>query len=765
MFKRTIISLACCQILSVPAITLAEDSDTTGADSLSLGEMVVTTRKREETLQEVPIAITAFSAELIEDADLQSIEDIALMTPGFTYTPIFGGRVGNPVIRGASTTIGEPNVGFFIDGVYQESRGTMEAMFGDELERIEIAKGPQSALYGRNTFSGAINYVTKQPSNESEGKFEVTLGNEGRKDARFSHSGAITEDTLFYRVGAMHSGFDGFYKNELDGSNLDEKQSNIYSLSLLALPTDDIEMVFRIGIENTNDGDDALQFADNNAGFTSNFLIPPGVFPGGHPFAGGVRFNSVQYFSGDLPSFTNGFAVTPGHNERDNITTSFRLDWDLDAVTFTSITGYNDLETDAALDNDYSAAIVRYEETEIEQDEFSQEFRLTSIDQAMRWMAGVYFYDNDKNTQTRDAYAPGAVLGPLATGVIPSIETEADESTRNYALFGSLGFDLSDQLALTLSGRYAYEKKEADVVTEILDGSAPGVGRFKDKVTFNNFTPKAALDYQVTDDFMVYGSVAKAVKSGGFNVVTVSGTISDDDRTYDEEKSINYELGFKSAWLDNRLTANLALFYIKWDDQIVRALGDTGAVLNVNAGESTSKGIELEIAAKPAQNWDVMAGLSYTNAEYNKYTFGALAQLGLDPINDGNRIQYASEWTANASVQYTKPFAIAGFDWKTRVDAMYESDKTALSIDDSPLLPERTIVNLRSGIENDKYAVTLWVKNLFDNDDPFGAVAIPNSASIAAFNPFDPTSGYQRFQGLVQAPAERTYGITASVKF
>ncbi len=761
MFKRTIISLACCQILSAPAIVFAEDSDTTGADSLSLGEMVVTTRKREETLQEVPIAITAFSSQLIEDADLQSIEDIAMMTPGFTYTPLFGGRVGNPVIRGMSTTIGEPNIGFFIDGVYQESRGAMEAMFGDEIERIEVAKGPQSALYGRNTFAGAINYVTKQPANDGEGKLEVTLGNKGRKDARFSYSGAITEDTLFYRVGGMHSGFDGFYKNELDGSNLDEKQSNNYSLSLVALPTDEIEMVFRIGIENTNDGDDAVQFVDNNQDYTTNSVdprLPPSI-----------RFNDFQSYGGDLPSITNGFAVTPGHNDRDNLTTSFQLNWDLDAVTFTSITGYNDLELNSAIDSDYSASDIRFSEEKVEQDEFSQEFRLTSVDQPIRWMTGLYFYDLDKNSKIRDAFVPGAALAPVPIGgglilanvLAPGLSTVSDENTRNWAFFGSVGFDLSDQLALTLSGRYSYEKKEVDSVDTNLDTGF--VGLFSDRASFNNFTPKVALDYQLNNNAMIYASVAKAVKSGGFNTATSGGSLpTAAERTYDEEKSMNYEVGVKSSWLDNRLTANLAVFYIKWDDQIVRALGVNNAILNENAGKSSSRGFELELAAKPAKNWDVTAGLSYTDAEYEKYTFGALGALGINPVLDGNRMQYVSEWTANASVQYVKPVAIAGFDWKTRVDAMYQSEQSGIAIDNPPLIPSRTIVNLRSGLENEKFAVNFWVKNLFDNDETIGAVAIPNPAQAAQFNT---VNGYQRFNSLTQGPIERTYGVTASVKF
>jgi len=751
MMKRTLVSLACCQAIAFPMAVHAEDT-TTGANSLSLDEMVVTTRKREETLQKVPIAITAFSAALIEDADLQNIEDIAMMTPGFTYTPLFGGRVGNPVIRGMNTTIGEPNIGFFIDGVYQEARGAMEAMFGDELERIEVAKGPQSALYGRNTFAGAVNYVTKQPGNESEGRFEATVGNEGRRDARFSHSGAITEDTLFYRVGAMHSGFDGFYDNELTGGNLDEKQSNIYSLSLVALPTDDLEMVFRVGVENTNDGDDAVQYVENNQDFTTN-LISAGL---------PVPFNDFQSYGGDLPSLTNGFAVTPGHTDRDNLTSSFQLNWDLDTVTFTSITGYNDLELDSVVDSDYEAREIRLTETNTEQDEFSQEFRLTSVEHPVRWMTGVYFYDLDRNTKTVDAFVPGAVLAhPAARGLAPGISSDSDESTRNWAIFGSVGFDMTEQFALTISGRYAYEKKTANVVDTNLDTTA--VGRFNDSASFNSFTPKVALDYQLNDNAMVYASLAKAVKSGGFNTDTTAGLIAADERTYDEEKSINYEIGLKSSWLDNRLTTNVALFYIEWEDQIVRALGVNNAVLNENAGESSSRGFELEIAAKPAQNWDVTAGLSYTDAQYDEYTFGALAALGLNPVLDGNPIQFVSEWTANASIQYTKPVAISGFDWRTRVDAMYKSEQLGVSIENPPLIPSRTIVNLRSGLENDKYAINFWVKNLFDNDDVIGGVAIPSPAEAADFIPT--VNGYQRFQSLTQAAVERTYGVTASVKF
>lgn len=446
------------------------------------------------------------------------------------------------------------------------------------------------------------------------------------------------------------------------------------------------------------------------------------------------------------------------------------MDLDLDSVTFTSISGYNDLELDAAFDSDYEASEIRFSEENVEQDEFSQEFRLTSYNQSIRWMVGTYFYRLERNSKIRDAFVPGAALAPvpiggglvLANALTPGFLSVSDENTRNWALFGSVGFDLTDQMALTLSGRYAYEKKEVKAVNTNLDTAV--VGRFSDSAGFNSFTPKVALDYQLNDNAMIYISVAKAVNPGGFNITVNGGAVpSDSERSYDEEKSLNYEIGIKSAWLNNRLTANLAIFYIDWEDQIVRALGVNNAILNQNIGESSSRGFELELAAKPAKNWDVMAGVSYTDAQYDKYTFEALETLGINPVLDGNRMQYVSEWTANVSVQYLKSIAIADFDWKIRADVLYQSEQSGIAIDNPPLIPSRTIVNLRSGLENDDFAIHFWVKNVFDNDETVGAIAIPNPAVSAGFNPG--VTGYQLFQSLVQAPIERTYGITVSVPF
>ncbi len=722
MFKRRFLALACLPAFALSAPVHAQDS-AAGNQALSLDQMVVTTRKRAEVLQDVPVAITAFSSEEIKDANIQDLEDIALLTPGLTFTELFG-NVGNPVIRGINTTIGEPNVGLFIDGVYQESRSAMNMLFGDEIERIEVAKGPQSALFGRNTFAGAINYVTKKPGNDNGGQLELTLGNKGKREARLSYSGAITQDTLFYRVGAMHSGFDGFYTNEKTGGDLDNRQSNGVSMSLLAIPRDDMEMTLRVAYDNTNDGDNAMQFVPNNAYGPLTAIIPA------------YRIQP-QLLTGKVPSLKQGYAVTPGYNHRDNLMSSFKLDWDFDTVTLTAITGYNHLRLNYATDTDYTANDVQFTREKTGQTEFSQELRLTSVDQPVRWMAGVYFYNLDRDYRQN-------ITGSGAVNLL------TQEGTKNWAGFGSVGVDLTKQLAVTFEGRYAYERKKISVANVGLPPT------YADHAVFNHFTPKVALDYKVTPDMMLYASVAKAVKSGGFNTAINGVVPQPNERKYNEEKSWNYELGLKSSWLNKRLTTNVAVFYIDWKDQIVRALGagTPPAVLNDNAGRSSSRGIELELAAKPAKNWDISAGLTYTHAKYDKYTFAALPLFGLDPVLDGNPMQYVPDWTANASVQYVKPAALSGFDWKTRLDVSYRDALPTLSVDNGAVLPSRTIVNVHTGLENNQYSITLWVNNLFNDDAPLSAVAIPN-----------PSNPLQAFNGLVQGPAKRTLGITGRMKF
>lgn len=730
-----------------------------GAGERYRDEIVVTTRKREESLQTVPVAVTVFSAEQIESARITSVEDIALLTPGFTFAPLFGGGASTPVIRGQSTTIGEPNVGFFIDGVYQSSRTIMDSLLGDSIARVEVAKGPQSALYGRNTFAGAINFVTKEPTNEFEGMLELTGGKSGHFDGRGSISGPLIEDTVFFRAGARFFRRDGYFTNELTGGDLDDRQTLVLSGALTATPSPAFKATLRVGFEDTNDGDDPIRFIPNNAVLANPTPapLPP----------------ALQLFVGEVPNARSGFAVTPGFTDRENLATSLSMDWDIGGdYTLTAIAGFNDLNFESAVDNDYEARSLRFSSQRIAQEEFSQEIRIASPGaDRFRWMLGGYYYHLKTDTGTNDLFVDSAaglaiaLFGSPLGGLLPlGIINETNETTENFAVFGQLQFDVTDRLGLTFDGRWSTEDKTALAIDTHPITMAQAI--FDDSATFEAFTPRFTIDYEATDDIFLYASAAKAVKSGGFNVVTAAGAILPDERTYDQERSWNYEIGAKTTLADGRVQFNVAGFYTDWNDQIVRALGATFAVLNANAGATTAKGVEVELQANLAEGLDFSGGFAFTDSEYDRYTFGALAGLGVDPVLDGTRLQYVSKYTANGTLQYRRQI-FADYDWTARADVFYQSDQSIVQTADA-FVGDATTINLRTGIENDRYALSVWVENVTEADAAVTGAFIPNQATRfdTAASLLTPTPvGFTAFNALVTSRDPRIWGVTARMKF
>lgn len=743
--------------LAFPAPVLAQDDS---ADGRFRDEIVVTTRKREESLQTAPVAVTAFSAEDIESARITSVEDIAQLTPGLTFAPLFGGGASTPVIRGQSTTIGEPNVGFFIDGVYQSSRTIMDSLLGDSIARVEVAKGPQSALYGRNTFAGAINFITREPSNEFEGMLELTGGKSGHFDGKGSISGPIISDKLYFRAGGRFFRRDGYFTNELTGDDLDDRQTLVLSGALTATPTPSFKATLRAGYEDTNDGDEVLRFIPNNA--ASANPTPAPLPP------------ALQLFVGEVPNAQTGFAVTPGFNDRENLTTSLSMDWDVGGdYTLTSITGFNDLNFESAIDNDYSARSIRFLSQRIAQEEFSQEIRITSPGaDRFRWMLGGYYYHLKTDTSTNDLFIGAAaslavsLFGSPFGGLLPlGIINDTHETTENFAVFGQAQFDVTDRLGFTFDGRWSTEDKSAFAVDTHPITKVQAI--FDDSATFDAFTPRFTIDFEATDNIFLYASAAKAVKSGGFNVVTAAGAILPNERTYDQERSWNYEVGAKTTFMDGRAHLNVAAFYTDWNDQIVRALGATFAVLNANAGATTAKGIEVEVDANLAEGLDFRGGFAFTDSEYDRYTFGALAGLGVNPVLDGTRLQFVSKYTANGTLMYRRP-VFADYDWTARADIFYQSDQSIVQTADA-FVGDATTINLRTGIENDRYALSAFVENVTEENSAVTGAFITNQGSrfdtaASLFGP-PPPLGFTAFNALVTSRNPRIWGVTARFKF
>ncbi len=734
----------------------------TATDNKTLQEetITVTTRKREESVQDVPIAIEAFTAENLYQQGITNTDELAFHTTGFTMAPLFGGDAATPVIRGLSTTIGEPNVGFFIDGVYQSSRLAMEALLGAQIARIEVAKGPQSALYGRNTFAGAINYVTKEPTNAYEATLEGTGGSDGIYDIRAAASGPLVEDRLFFQLGFVASGRNGFYKNLLTGKDLDKRETEVYAGGLTFMPNDNAKITFRASYEDTSDGDDPLAFIPNNADFFSVSGLPP----------------ANQVYAGELPAPTH-FAVTPGGKDRQNLSLSLNASYALsNGYTLTAVTGFNNLDFTRRVDNDYEARQIAYTTNMVNQQELSQEFRLTSPGaDRVRWMAGAYYYHFYSTTQLDDrrvgtltvlpTILPPPVLASLA-GIAGGLQNTTKENTDSIAFFGDIQADVTDRFNISVSGRWTSERKSVAAldITQLTGAS----GFFADKRRFKNFQPKLTLSYHPADNWMLYASVAKGIKTGGFNVITTSGLVAPDERAYNPEKAYNYELGSKGTWFDGALQIDADVFYIDWKNQIVRALGKNFATLNANAGKTTSKGLEVDMTAHLNSQLVFEGGLAYTDSAYDKYTFGTLAAVGLNPVLDGTRLQYVSKWSGNAALTFIQPLASGKVDWHTRLEIAYQSNQSAVQ----PALAftgARTLGNIRSGFSWDTYDITFWGKNLFKDKSAANGVFLPNPArrsdAVLGLVGIQPPTGFEAFGALSLAPDPRTWGVTVRAKF
>lgn len=260
---------------------------------------------------------------------------------------------------------------------------------------------------------------------------------------------------------------------------------------------------------------------------------------------------------------------------------------------------------------------------------------------------------------------------------------------------------------------------------------------------------------------MAYASYASAEKSGGFNVVTVSGAILDSERFYDPETSDNYEIGLKSDFADGRVLTTLAAYYIKWEDQIVRAIGETGAVLNINAGESTSKGIEFEMQAQLSQNWDLGMSVAYNDAQYDDYFFAILGEIGIDPQLKGTTLQYTPEWTGNLSLGYTLP-VFGDWEWVSRFDVDYIDDQTAVQSGNA-IIESVTKMNLRTSLRNDHWMLTLWSYNLTDEKYTASAAFIRDPSIVP--DVFFQGGGFSAFNPLITAGEPLSYGATIQYSF
>lgn len=620
--------------------------------------ITVTAEKRPDTVQDVPISITTFTEEDIEDADLTSFEDIAGATPNFTaYTP--GRNFLLYSVRGLSNFnfLSRDPVAFYIDDVPYDYTGFLALDLLD-LERVEVLRGPQSTLYGRNAEAGVVNVVTRKPTNTPEYSFTTALDNFSFPNIRASISGALIPDKLFYRLSGNFLRRDGYVTNITTGEDTDFESGGGGRAQLLWTLSENWEVLFNASVYGYRDGSPPISRPD----------------------------------LGQSPSETDLNEV--GFNNLDTNSQALRVAYENPDLKFTSITArrFSDQEATNDSDGTQSDGIVQF--TDLDSTVFSQELRLQSVenDGPFSWLVGAYFEDRDFNVNGSGfRFGADFLFGSSET------RTTAEIDEQTYAVFGQASYRPIEALTLTAGLRYeVFDSQLTSTETVSTSGS----------VAFNNVSnngdqviPRFAIEYDLNPDLMVYGSIARGYRAQGVNFrATLLEQIA-----FNAEKSWNYEVGIRSSWLEDRLTANLTLFHNPISDyQVPSSDPATGLFGFVDNAEVTINGIEAELRARPIDGLDLTAGLGWLDAEYTNYSDPNLGTF------NGNNLPYSPDYTFNIAAQYRSPDGLFGRVEVQGFGTTFFNDGNSLQQDPYAL------VNARLGYEFDNQGIYFFANNIFD---------------------------------------------------
>jgi outer membrane receptor protein involved in Fe transport len=765
---------------------LAQGSPATAKDNDGLGleEVVVTARKREESLQDVPLAVTALSAEAIADRQIQSIDDVAKFSPGLVFSKSFGRSTERPVVRGLASILAgtnasvETGVAYFIDGVYYPS--DIQSLDMNDVERVEIIRGPQSALYGRNTYSGAINFITKRPGDTLAGGVSGNFDSDERQiSGRLT--GPIVADKLSGGVTARYYKFDGQWKNQLTGKTIGDEETKSISASLNFTPTDNTELRLRVQHNEDRDGTRPLFFqsgADNNCfpgtrslgSYSTTSTDNTNQWYCGEVKPGLVYLNDapvtqpIVYVKGIPPTLrVSPFFVATGGIydtrqgtafsgvQRDLDLASAVYTWDIagSGYTLTVDGGIRSEDRYTGADSDHSSVNLigpnvngvqpQATGSSSDLDEFrdwSVEIKIQSPQaDRFRWLLGAYHFEWERRTKRVDFLSLRGQDRPYQLSDIT-----------NNALFGAVEFDFTDRLTGTAELRRATEWKGQTDWTQTPNVQAgPTNVTFSQKDDWKSTTPRFTLNFKVSPELTLYANYAKGFKPGGLNGQTAITAGRPNDVFFKQEESRNAELGVKSTWLDRRVTLNVAVFQIKVDDmQLTTPVNTgTGAVTSIstNQGSGEIKGLEIESRFKV--NPELTLGLNYALAD-TKFTKGCddfqfqITSGGgifnpanpTDPARNlngrgdcsivGHPFPLAAKHTGSLTADYRTPVFGGDYELYVNSDLSYTSKKY-IQVHNSAYTGDALLLGARFGIEKDSWRVGVYGRNLLDEDSVPGA--------------------------------------------
>jgi iron complex outermembrane receptor protein len=753
-----------------------------GADS---GDIVVTARRRDENAQDVPIALSVVGAEALEATGNFTLGQIQQLVPSlqvFSFNP----RNTNINIRGLGSNVAltndglENGVGFYIDNVYYGRVGQSQFDLVD-LQQIEVLRGPQGTLFGKNTTAGAINITTRAPSFTPEFQGEATLGDNGYHQVRASVSAPIIADKVAFRLSVADTHRDGFLTNVYNGSKAQDYDNFSVRGQLLIRPTEDLSIKL-IGDYSKQEQNHVLNVLsgffgtyENGAAIPNNFIDR--VTRAGYkplPFdAFARRGDSDARYQSNM----KGYGV------------SGQIDWDLGDAALTSVTAYRWWDWNPANDGDSTSLPIFVKAQQVNrQRQFSQEVRLASTgERTIDYVVGAYYFWQIIRGYGATAYGSAAADWNLPT--VPALIGNAalngfeansisTPSTKSYALFGQGTWNIDDALKLTIGLRYTHEKKAGefsqyhvagiDLSTLPAAAAAAALGirnqfnpvtSFSTRFTDNSLSWLANLSYAVAPDALLYATYSRGNKSGGLNLTALPAGVEPEVRP---EKVDNFEVGLKTQFLDKRLTVNVAGYWTEIADYQTAITEQVANTVNyrqyiANIPKVRSRGFEADIVYAPTRLISFNASAAYNDATYRDYANAPQApeRLNLTGLQDltGATLSGAPKFTYTLGSDIAQPLG----NWGSRGIALYghadyshrSSFNTSASNSRYAQVPAFGILNARIGLRADdaRWDLSVWARNLTDKDY-FLTLSPTNTGVISA---------------LVGEP--RTVGVTLRTKF
>ena len=734
---------------------------------ISLEEVVVTAQRREESLQDVPIAITTFSGEVLREDGVVTLHDISEKTPNLVFSAFSPGQP-EIAIRGIGTkedgAATSDSVVVSVDDIYIAAR-TAQVFDIFDLERIEVLRGPQGTLYGKNSIAGSINFVTTKPTADTLIRLAQTVGDYGRLDTGGLIAGALSEN-LAGKFSFSRRKFDGYLDNLLFDQDWGEADTLAMRAQLLWTAAENVDVLF------------GADWSSDDIGATNREPIGS---DGSFPFhvcdcvSDPVAVNEALGGADD-PQDT--LAETEGFTDRDVFGINAKVMVDIGNMEFVSITSYRESEFDWLEDSeglppsppvDLTGAsgdpgpgltlppengfTFDVNDSAVEDtDQFTQEFRLMGESgRGMAWVAGAFF--SKEKIERAERFAFTALGGPGLDNLSDYTANQKNDST-SWAVYAQATYPLTDRWNLTGGLRYSYEEKKIRVSNVRHSGIPLLLQAFEPtsaKNDWNNVSWRLALDYNISDGVMAYGSISTGFKSGGF-----TGAASTQERAttpFDEETATSYEIGLKGLWANNRLQTNLAVFYVNYDDlQVTRFFqpegGTFGEFITENAGKAKPKGFELEVVGLVTESLEIGGNFAYLNAKYTEF-FGTPDVTGGGDFS-GNRMRQAPKTSFYIYATYTYTLQNAS-RLSAKVDYAYQDDMF-FDPNNNPITiaPSYDLWNARLAwtSASDRWEVAGWVKNIGDED--YIHHTFSQRGSRIAFGRFGPP---------------RHYGVTVTYKY